>query len=76
MQLTTSWKVEGIVEGLHRGKRDLILRQFRRRFLEVPKTIEDRIDALSDSNLDQLAEAPLDFTSLADAQSWLNSHAG
>src|SRR5437867_3247420 len=36
MQLTTSWKEEGIVEGLRRGKKELVIRLLRRRFGDVP----------------------------------------
>jgi hypothetical protein len=74
MQLTTSWKEEGIVEGRHSGKKEVLVRMLRRRFGDTAQSLETAIDALSDSRLDELAEALLDFTSIADAQSWLDAH--
>jgi hypothetical protein len=75
MQLTTSWKEEGIVEGVHRGQTGLLLRQLRRRFGELPQALVQKIDALSDNRLGEMAEALLDFTSLADASAWLDAAA-
>ena len=74
MQLTTSWKEEGIVEGLHRGKRELLVRQLRHRFGEVSTALEIRIDALDDGRLGDMAEALLDFASVADAEAWVDRH--
>jgi hypothetical protein len=73
MQLTTSWKEEGIVEGLHRGKTELVVRLLRRRFGDLPHSLEARIDALADDRLGEMAEALLDFSSLADAGAWLDA---
>jgi len=75
MQLTTSWKEEGIVEGVHRGKTELVVRQLRRRFGGLPSSLETRVDALNDDRLGAMAEALLDFTSLADAEAWLDAAA-
>ena len=75
MELTTSWERKGIVMGRHSGKKELLVRLLRRRFGDVSQEIEARIDALPDSRLDELGEAILDFTSLTDAQSWLDAHA-
>jgi hypothetical protein len=74
MQLTTSWKEEGIVEGLHRGKRELLVRQLRHRFGSVSTALEIRIDALDDERLGEMAEALLDFASVADAEAWVDRH--
>ncbi len=73
MQLTTSWKEEGIVEGLHRGKTELVVRLRRRRFGALPQSLETRINALADERLGEMAEALLDFSSLTDADAWLGA---
>jgi hypothetical protein len=74
MQLTTSWEQKGIVEGLHRGKTELVVRLLRRRFGELPQALEGRIDALTDERLGEMAEALLDFASISDAEAWLDQH--
>ena len=71
MQLTTSWERNGI----HIGKTELVVRQLRRRFGELPQVLVERIDALADERLGEMAEALLDFTSLADASAWLDAAA-
>ena len=71
MQLTTSWEEKG----MHRGKTELVVRLLRRRFGDLPQVLEARIDALSDERLGEMAEALLDFTSLADATAWLDAAA-
>jgi hypothetical protein len=75
MELTTSWERNGIVQGLHRGKTELIVRLLRRRFGDLPVTLESRIDTLTDERLGEMAEALLEFTSLADASAWLDAAA-
>ena len=75
MQLTTSWKEEGIVEGVHRGKLELVLRQLRRRFGELPQALVARIDALAEDQLGEMAEALLEFSSVGDASAWLDAAA-
>jgi hypothetical protein len=71
MELTTSWERNGI----HRGKTELVVRQLRRRFGELPQSLEAKVDALSDERLGEMAEALLDFTSLGDASAWLDAAA-
>ncbi|AFY35479.1 Rpn family recombination-promoting nuclease/putative transposase [Calothrix sp. PCC 7507] len=51
--------------------RSLILRQLNRRLGELPQEVGDRIEILSLEQLEDLSEALLDFTSLADLQAWL-----
>lgn len=71
MQITTSWELRG----MHRGKRELVVKMLRHRFGEVSKEIETNIDSLEDSQIDDFGEALLSFTSLADAEAWLLQHA-
>jgi predicted transposase YdaD len=53
------------------GERSLVLRQLNRRVGEVPESVRSRVAALSISQLEELGEALLDFTSLADLEVWL-----
>jgi predicted transposase/invertase (TIGR01784 family) len=67
-------KVEGKVEGREEGKleeaRSLILRLLVRRVGTLPETLQSRINLLSVTNLETLGEALLDFSQLADLESW------
>ncbi|HEY3864298.1 MAG TPA: DUF4351 domain-containing protein [Verrucomicrobiae bacterium] len=75
MELTTSWKEEGIAEGLERGRQEasqqLVLRQMRHRWGELPQSIVARLQALPFEDIQNLAEALWDFTSLGDVEKWL-----
>jgi predicted transposase YdaD len=64
-------KEEGLQEGIQR-ERSLILRQLTRRVGELPENLRQRVETLSLEQLENLGEALLDFTSLADLQSWLD----
>ena len=73
-------KEEGIQEGEQRGEqrgreegeKSLILRQLTRRVGELPKDIRQQIETLPLEQLENLGEALLDFTSIADLQAWFN----
>jgi hypothetical protein len=54
------------------GKQDLILRQLNRRLGEIDSSLISRINGLSIEQLEALGEALLDFTSVADLESWFN----
>jgi flagellar biosynthesis/type III secretory pathway protein FliH len=76
MELLTSWhrtgRQEGLQEGLHLGKEDLVMRQIRRRFGSVSSTVTQRLDTLTSDQLNELGEALLDFTSPSDLDNWLS----
>jgi len=82
MELTTSWKEEGIEigrqEGRQEGRREeacqLILRQLKRRFGPLPAELESQIGQLPIERLENLGEASVDFAGLAELRSWLSSH--
>ena len=78
MEIVTGWMEKGMEkgmdEGTKQGKRDLVLRLLRKRFGSLELDAEDRIDQLSGQQLDQLAEALLDFSALSDLTSWLDVH--
>lgn len=70
MEITTSWKEEGLKE----GQLNLVLRQLKRRCGDLPPPVEKRVHALKTIELENLAEALLDFSSLADLRQWLREH--
>ena len=54
------------------GEKSLILRQLTRRVGELPEDVRQRVEVLSLEELENLGEALLDFSSMADLQVWLN----
>jgi Domain of unknown function (DUF4351) len=73
MQIVTSWMEQGIERGIERGERSLILRQLNRRVGVLDSVMENQVVNLSLAQLDLLGEALLDFSGMADLQSWLRS---
>lgn len=83
MEIVTSWMERGIEQGieqgiergLQRGKQEealaLILRQLPRRIGAVNPELQGKIRSLSISQLEELAEALLDFSKEADLIAWL-----
>jgi Domain of unknown function (DUF4351) len=61
-------------ETLQEGERSLILRQLTHRIGPIASNIETQISAFSVSQLEELGEALLDFSSAADLDRWLRSH--
>jgi predicted transposase/invertase (TIGR01784 family) len=59
-------------EGRQESALNLVMRQLTRRLGELPEEPKDTISGLSLTNLENLGEALLDFTSLQDLQSWLS----
>ena len=55
------------------GERALILRLLTRRVGELPQDMRSRVESLPLEQLENLGEALLDFTSLADLQTWLEA---
>ena len=60
-------------EGREEGERALILRLLTRRVGELPQDVRSRVESLPLEQLENLGEALLDFTSLADLQTWLEA---
>ncbi len=61
-------------EGLEEGHANLIVRQLKKRFgQEVSEEMRAQIESLPLATLENLGEALLDFTSLADLQPWLDA---
>ncbi|ULP73496.1 hypothetical protein BDGGKGIB_03150 [Nodularia sphaerocarpa UHCC 0038] len=59
-------------EGRQEGKQHLILRLLNRRVGEIHTSLIERIRGLSIEQLENLGEALLDFSSVADLETWLN----
>ena len=75
MEIVTSWMERGLEQGLQRGKQEeaqaLILRQLPRRIGAVTPELQDNIRSLPVPQLEELAEALLDFSVEADLMAWL-----
>ena len=75
MELTTSWKEEGREEGRQEGRQEgevqVVLRLLRRRCGSIPSAIEPKLRALTVPELEDLAEALLDFSGVSDLDRWL-----
>ena len=69
MQITTSWKEEGRIE----GQVTTILRQLNRKLGNLPEAIATRIKSLNPNQLDLLTEDLLEFETLSDLNQWLNN---
>ncbi|GCL39611.1 hypothetical protein SR1949_47380 [Sphaerospermopsis reniformis] len=65
-------KQEGREEGRQETALNLVIRLLTKRFGELPEEVINNIAKLSLTNLENLGEALLDFTSLQDVQIWLS----
>jgi len=78
MEMMTSWHLAGRQEGLQagrqEGKEDLVIRQIRRRFGDVPQSLIQNIDRLTVEQLNELGESLFDFNNMADLKQWLAGH--
>uniref|UniRef100_UPI0002F636DB DUF4351 domain-containing protein n=1 Tax=Mastigocladopsis repens TaxID=221287 RepID=UPI0002F636DB len=61
-------------EGRKEGEQRLVLRQLNRRIGEIDASLIERIKGLSIEQLENLGEALLDFSGIADLSAWLNQH--
>lgn len=60
--------------GFERGQRSLILLLLQQRVGQLPDQLHDRISQLNLTQLEALAIALLNFSSLAELEAWLESH--
>jgi len=69
---------QGIERGLEQGRQEgelaVIMRLLNRRIGTVAPELQEQIRQLSLTQLEDLAEALLDFSDTADLVSWLESH--
>ena len=75
MEMTTSWKEEGLMEGRQEGQLRLMERLLKRRCGILSKATKSKLQELPAGKLDKLADALLDFKSSEDLESWLYRHA-
>ena len=74
MPYVTSIERMGIADGLAQGlerQRSMLIRQLTRKIGLLPEETIAQLSKLSTDQLDDLAEALLDFTCLDDLSSWL-----
>jgi hypothetical protein len=71
MELTTSWKEEGIVQGRESATRIIVSKQLTRKLGNLSPELLSRVNGLSIDRVEALAEDLLDFTSVGDLERWL-----
>ncbi|KAF3889280.1 MULTISPECIES: DUF4351 domain-containing protein [Nostocales] len=67
MEIVTSWERRATLQ----ATQSLVLKLLNRRVGQLPETITQQVENLSVQELEALGEALLDFTSLADIETWL-----
>ena len=65
---------KGEQRGRQQGEQRTVIRQLNRRFVEIDLSLLNRVRMLTVEKLDDLAEALLDFSEIADLVTWLNQH--
>ena len=60
-------------QGAHMGAEEIVLRQLRRLYGDLPAAMSERVHNLSTLQLEELSLALLDFASLADAEHWIGT---
>ncbi|KJH71098.1 DUF4351 domain-containing protein [Aliterella atlantica] len=75
MQIVTSWMEEGIVQGIERGKQaealSLTMLLLPRKVGNIRPELQQRIEKLSLTQLEDLAVNLLDFSNITDLETWL-----
>ena len=61
-------------EGREEGQKSLLLRLLTRKVGELSSEVRQNIDSLSIEQLENLGEALLEFSSMADLENWLKTH--
>lgn len=78
MDIVTSWMEQGIEQGIEQGTRNearlLVKRQLRKRLGSLDAGVESCVAQLSVAQLEDLAEALLDFTAPSDFANWLRGN--
>ena len=71
MEITTSWKEEGIVQGRESATRVIVIEQLTQKLGNLSPELLVRVNGLNLDRVEALAEDLLDFTSLGDLERWL-----
>jgi hypothetical protein len=72
MEIVTSWMEQGLEQGRVREALSLVERLLNRRFGSLSPSLQEAVRQLSVAQLEELAEALLDFENEADLEAWLN----
>ena len=62
---------QGIQQGLQQGERAMIFKFLKQKIGEIPNEVRSRLEALSVTQLESLAESVLDFSTVEDLKQWL-----
>lgn len=73
MEIVTSWMREGLEQGRQQEAVSFVLRLLNRRFGSLAPQLQERIQGLSVTELEDLGEALLDFSDVADLEAWLRN---
>lgn len=73
MPYVTSIERRATERALQQGKQELVLRQLKRRVGELEPELEQQVKVLSIEQLEELGEALLDFTDVAQLKDWLQN---
>jgi Domain of unknown function (DUF4351) len=71
MEITTSWKEEGIQEGSIK----ILLRLLNKRFGKVDEAIQNKLASLSLKKLEKFSDSIFEFESDKDVELWLKKFA-
>ena len=76
MEIVTSWMERGIEQGREQGREqgitEVVERLLNRRFGSLSPSLQESVRQLSVAQLEELAEALLDFEDESDLEVWLN----
>jgi len=64
---------EGRVEGIILGERKLVIRQLNRKLGKIPQPVLTKIEGLSLEQLEELSDALLNFSTVANLEAWLKA---
>ena len=70
-EIITEGRQKGRQEGRQEGEANLVVRQLKRQLGELSVSQEERVKGLSVEQLEDLGEALLDFSGMADLESYL-----
>jgi hypothetical protein len=71
MEITTSWKEEGIVEGRESEGRMLVVKQITRKVGNLSPELLAKVNGLNLERVEALAEDLLDFKHVGDLERWM-----
>jgi Domain of unknown function (DUF4351) len=71
MEITTSWKEEGKVEGQELATRTLVIKQLTRKLGNLSPELLARLSSLNLERVETLAEDLLDFKQVGDLERWM-----